>query len=181
MKLLVRLFVATGLVVAIFWGFNAASTQAQTVLSEKQLETIQTNCLTIKNSLDQLHASDALLRVNRGQLYESMNTRMMERFNARVSSNGFETRGLTAVTSSYSNTLTSFRSDYQAYERQLSLTLRIDCQEEPMAFYLSVLEARERRTRVYDDVLRLHRYIDDYRAAVSDFLLNFERLSGRGR
>ena len=181
MKALVRFFIAAGFIAAIFLGINAASTNAQTVLSEKQLETIKTNCLTIKNSLDQLHASDALLRVNRGQLYESMNTRMMERFNARVSNNGYEARGLTAVTSSYSNALTSFRGNYQAYERQLSLTLKIDCQKEPMAFYLSVMEARERRAAVYEDVLRLNRYIDDYRLAVNDFLLNFERLSGRNR
>lgn len=180
MKLLIRFAVVAAIVVAATLGIKSIA-NAQAVLSEKQLESIQTNCLSIKNTLDQLHASDALLRVNRGQLYESMSTRIMDRFNTRVSSNGFDAKGLLAVTKNYTNTLESFRIDYQAYERQLSLTLKIDCQKDPAVFYRSVMEARSRRAAVYDEVIRLHRYIDDYKSAANDFLLNFERLSERGR
>lgn len=152
--------------------------QAQSVLTDGQREVINANCLTIKNSLGQLHASDALLRVNRGQLYELMKTRLMDRFNGRVTSNNLDTIGLLAVTNSYNTALTTFRQNYQAYERQLSAAMRIDCTKEPDAFHNAILDARTKRGTVHDDVTRLHRLIDDYRSAVNDFYLNYSRVNG---
>lgn len=148
------------------------------VLTQEQQQRIQANCTTIKNTVSQLHANDALLRVNRGQIYESMSTKLMERFNTRLSGNGLDSTGTVAVTNSYKSALETFRTDYQAYERQLSAVLRIDCTKQPSEFHAAIEDARAKRAKVYEDVLRLHRYIDDYRSAVNDFLINFERVSG---
>lgn len=148
------------------------SVLAQVSLTEAQRQTIRSNCVTVKNSLNQLHASDALLRVNRGQVYESMGSKLMNNFNARLRSNDRDIRGLEVVSGNYQTALTKFREDYRTYEEQLSATLRIDCSAEPDEFHAAVLDSRVKRQTVHQDVLRLHRLIDDYRSAVDDFILN---------
>ena len=129
------------------------------------------------NSLSQLHASDALLRVNRGQVYESMATKLMDTFNDRLAGNRLDNKAMTTVTSNYRSALTTFRADYIAYEQKLSEAIKIDCTTQPNTFHAALEDARTLRTKVHDDVVRLHRIIDDYRSSVSDFLLNYERVS----
>lgn len=146
-------------------------------LTPEQSARVKANCVAIKNSLGQLHASDALLRVNRGQVYESMAGKLMDKFNSRLSSNRLDSKAMATVTNGYRSALDTFRIDYIAYEQKLSEAIRLDCTEQPNTFHGAVKEARELRKQVYDDVLKLHRYIDDYRSAVSGFLLNYERVS----
>jgi hypothetical protein len=178
MKTSVR-FAILGAVVTLFVSIVGLTTaSAQTSLTSEQLDRISANCLSIKNTLNQLHASDALLRVNRGQIYEAMSTKLMDRFNTRLSSNSLDASGTTAVTTSYRTALATFRTDYQAYERQLSTAIKIDCSEKPAEFHVAIEDARSKRDKVHDDVIRLHRYIDDYRRAVNDFYINFQRVSG---
>jgi hypothetical protein len=148
-------------------------------LSNEQKDRISANCVSIKASLSQLHASDALLRVNRGQFYESVGTKLMSNFNARLNNNGLDNQGLVGITESYTLSLSAFRSNYQTYERQLAVTLKIDCTKDQAAFHDSLINAREKRTAVHADVTRLNRYIKDYRSAVDDFMLNYERVTGR--
>jgi hypothetical protein len=146
-------------------------------LTPDQVERVKTNCVSIKSSLSQLHASDALLRVNRGQVYEAVASKLMDSFNNRLGSNRLDNKAMTTVTDRYRTALTNFRTDYIAYEQKLSETIRIDCVAQPNTFHTSLSEARELRAKVHEDVERLHRNIDDYRSSVSDFLLNFERVS----
>lgn len=168
--LLVAIIVAS----TVSWA-GASVVSAQSAITDQQRDAIRTNCTAIKNTLNQLKVSDALLRVNRGQLYESMRSRLMEPFNNRLSSNNLDARSVEAVTGSYSTQLSNFRTHYQDYERQLSDAIRIDCENDPDGFYLAVENARTKRTTVNEDVLRLHQLIDDYRASVSDFILNFDQ------
>lgn len=146
-------------------------------LSPDQVERVKANCVSIKNSINQLHATDALLRVNRGQVYESMGSKLMDNFNSRLSQNNLDNKAMTTVTANYRTTLNKFRTDYIAYEQKLSTAIRIDCTEQPNTFHNTILEARDLRETVHEDVVKLHRLIDDYRSTVGDFLLNFERLS----
>lgn len=161
---------------AVFLSVSAV--QAQGPLSDTQREQIRTNCTTIKSDISQLQASDALLRVNRGQVYESIRARLMDTFNARLSSNGLDARGLTVVTNRYDAALKDFRTNYQTYERQLTSALRIDCTEDPDGFHFAVENARIERAVLNRTVLRLHQVMDDYRNAVSDFRTNFARTAG---
>lgn len=146
-------------------------------LTPDQAAKVRANCVSIKSSLSQLHASDALLRVNRGQMYESVATKLMDTFNDRLSSNRLDNKAMTTVTVSYRSALATFRSDYIAYEQKLAEAIRIDCSTQPNSFHIAVQEARALRSKVHEDVLRLHRLIDDYRSSVSGFLLNFERVA----
>jgi hypothetical protein len=146
-------------------------------LTPDQTAQVKANCVSIKNSLSQLHASDALLRVNRGQVYEAMASKLMDNFNSRLALNSLDNKAMTTVTSSYRNALNNFRVNYIAYEQKVSAAIRIDCSSQPNSFHNTVQEARKLRATVHSDVLKLHRIIDDYRSSVGDFLLNYERLS----
>lgn len=151
--------------------------QATPALTKEQEDRISANCVTITSTLNQLHASDALLRVNRGQIYESMASNLMDRFNARLGSNSLDNRAMLTVTGNYRTTLNTFRSDYIAYEQKVSQALGIDCATRPAEFYTVLQSARELRSKVHEDVRKLHQIIDDYRLAVGDFLVNYERVS----
>ena len=177
MRIRIRLAIIGAITALLLSITGMTTTSAQTNLTNEQLERISANCVSIKNTLNQLHASDALLRVNRGQIYETMSTKLMDRFNSRLQSNNLDATGTQAVTTSYRSALASFRTNYQAYEQQLSAAIRIDCSQKPAEFHAAVEDARTKRSKVHSDVIRLHRYIDDYRSAVNDFYINFQRVS----
>jgi hypothetical protein len=181
MKIL-RSPIIVGLLTATFGvaiAFGIANAQNPPI-TEAQITRIRSNCVSAKNTFTQLHASDALLRVNRGQIYESMTTKLMSRFNSRAESNHLGASSLVSYTQNYSSALAAFRKDYQAYEEQLSNALSIDCTKEPVEFYDSVASSRIKRTQVHVDVVILHRYIDDYESAFDDFAANFAKAQTGG-
>ncbi len=143
-------------------------------ITDQQIERIRTNCISAKNTLSQLHSSDALLRVNRGQIYESMSTKLMSRFNSRVSNNGYKNDGLVSAAASYESALDAFRSDYIAYEEQLSLAIEMDCSKQPVAFYDAVALARNQRNQLNADIVRLNKQIDQYYSAVEQFEKDYQ-------
>lgn len=159
--------------------FAVPVVHAQTSLSDEERELIATHCVSTKSDLNQLKATDALLRVNRGQVYEAIGSRLMDRFNTRMGTNDFDTRGLVSVTTSYDGRLGQFRDNYEAYARQLESALRIDCTTDPDAFYYAIDSARTLRSAVHQDVLALHAYIDDYRDEVVGFRGEIEQGEGR--
>jgi hypothetical protein len=179
MRAIIRIF-GTSLFIAVLALTWASAVQAQSsprTLTTEEENRIKANCVSLKGTVTQLHATDALLRVNRGQIYESMATNLMDRFNARLGSNSLDNKGMVSVTGSYRSALDTFRADYIAYEQKVAQALRINCEAEPAAFFNALQSARELRTKVHDDVTKLHALIDDYRSSVGDFLVNYERIS----
>jgi hypothetical protein len=146
--------------------------------TDAQIQLVQNNCLALKSTLNQLHASDALLRVNMGQLYESMAIKLMNGFNGRIENNNLNNHSLVSVTKNYSAILDNFRADYQVYEEQLSNAINVDCQNHPASFYNAISLARTDRDKVHSDVLRLNQSINSYQSATdqfeSDYLLSLE-------
>jgi len=173
-SLTLSLFVAIALSSALFGIVSAQSAP----MTDEQIGRIRASCVSAKNTLNQLHASDALLRVNRGQLYESMSTKLMARFNSRADSNHFNVKDLATVTQSYGTALTTFREDYKSYEVQLATALTIDCLKEPVSFYDAVALTRNKRAQVHVDVVKLHQYIDDYKVTFDAFVTNFNKTDG---
>lgn len=164
-------------VLALSWTTFVQAQSGNTQLTPEQEGKIRANCTSLKATVNQLHATDALLRVNRGQIYQSMSRNLMDRFNDRLGSNSLDNKAMLSVTGSYRSAFDTFFNDYIAYEQKLSQALRINCENEPSSFYNTLQSARELRAKVHDDVNRLHALIDDYRSSVGDFLVNFERIS----
>ena len=153
---------------------SISTVSAQTaVLSDAQINSIKANCTPAKNILSQLHANDALLRVNRGQIYDSMSTKLMTRFDNRVSGAGFNTLYLSQAMSDYVSALNDFRQSYRSYEEKLSKTIDIDCNKDPTGFYQSLMDARYNRTELHTSVTKLNQKMNDYGSAVSDFKSSF--------
>jgi hypothetical protein len=149
-----------------------ASTSA---LSESEISTIRSTCTSTKNTLNQLRVSDALLRVNRGQAYESLSTKIMNGFSARVASNGYDNTRLSAILVRYTDELNSFRQNYRVYEERLSSAVKTDCYASPQRFFELVTESRELRMAVHANVRTLSGLIDEYKAAVGDFEVNYNK------
>lgn len=140
-----------------------ATTHAENaVLSDTELNYIKSNCIPAKNTLNQLHASDALLRVNRGQVYESITTKLMQRFAHRVENNKLDASSINAVLANYTAALAAFRADYIVYEQSLTTAIHADCSTSPSDFYGAVSEAKSRRLVVHSDIERLNSLIDQY-------------------
>jgi len=163
--------ITAGLFVSVFFcGLFLANVTAQTALTtDQQIELIRSNCISAKTTLNQLHSSDALLRVNVGQVYESMSAKLMENFNIRVASNGMNNTNLVSAVTNYGILLDGFRADYIIYEKQLSLAMAIDCSVKPVAFYDSVALARTKRVKIHDDILGLNQSLHQYRLSLDQF------------
>jgi hypothetical protein len=154
-------------VAVIFGSVPFLKATAQSVpMTDQQIQLIRNNCSSTKNTLNQLHSSDALLRVNRGQTYESMSTKLMDVFNGRVASNNINNTGFVSISNSYDSTLDVFRADYINYEKQLTLAIGIDCSKQPVTFYDAVALARTERNQVHTDVVKLDQLIDQYKLAI---------------
>ena len=172
-----KLFVTCFLLACALGSIPLVKAFAQgTTLSDQQITLIKDNCVSSRNTLNQLHVSDALLRVNMGQVYESMSTKLMDKFNSRISYNSLSNSDLVAVSKDYVSTLDEFRLDYIAYEAQLSLALKIDCEKKPADFYDAISVAYKGRNQVHDDVLKLNQYIDKYQLALDKFEKDYQAI-----
>jgi len=179
MKSFFRVF---ALIVASVVVLSASSATVNAVqITPEQEQRIKTNCVSIKSSLTQLATFDTLLRVNRGQLYESIATKLMDRFNARLAFNRVNGDPFTTTTSDYRAGLTTFRADYLAYKQDLSTALAIDCAKNPTEFAQAIDAARTKRTKVNDDVKALDRLITNYQTSTNELLGRYQQAEGTGR
>lgn len=178
MKKFVRpLILCAGLAIILsVTSFLLVRAQDTTTITPQQIEYIRGNCISLKNTLNQTHISDALLRVNMGQRYELISTKLMNRFNARVGSNNFSNTGLISAYRNFNTELENFRIDYKSYEEKLSETINIDCVLEPTAFYEAIILVRIERFQVYSDIVKLNKYIDEYLSAVNVFENSFKTI-----
>lgn len=138
-------------------------------MDDAHIHRIQANCLIAQATLNRVHESDALLRVNRGQLYESISTKLMAALNSRIALNRRDDSKLSAITATYEQDLNTFRSNYQTYEEQLSAAMKIDCTKQPVAFYDAVALARTERNTVHESILTLNTEIKEYSSAFDEF------------
>lgn len=158
-----------GTSVLVFLTFSHVTRAQESLMGEAHIERIRSNCTEAKATLAQLHASDGLLRVNRGQVYESISTKLMATFNSRASLSRLDATQLVTAASAYERELTAFRSDYKAYEQQMSDILKIDCTKQPVAFYDAIADARDQRLKVRQRVVALTTHINEYKTAFDDF------------
>lgn len=157
-----KILLLSALLLLAMISFTLPVSAETSLQSDAQLDNIRSNCTTIKNSLNQLHASDALMRVNRGQLYESISSKLMQRFATRVANNQISNSNLTAIDSNYQTYLTNFREDYISYDKALSLAINTDCQNQTADFINNIEKARQRRAILHEDTMKLNSLIEEY-------------------
>lgn len=144
-------------------------------LSEQKLQSINTRCIQIKTSLTQLHTTDALLRVNRGQAYTSISSGLMAKLNSRIALNRLDGAELVRITTQYETHYENFRFAYQDYSDAFEELRKIDCREKPREFYEKLVDVRETRLLVNETTKRLTADISTYGTAFGEFKKSFEQ------
>lgn len=156
-------------VVALVGLAPAVFAEEPTTITDAQLVQVRSHCSEIKTTLKQLHASDAVVRVNRGKLYERISTKLMAPLNSRIALNRLDGTNLGSITSEYAKHLTTFRLTYQDYEETLSALININCLTQPARFYNSLEDVRTKRDLVFESVNILTQDIVSYRTAFDEF------------
>lgn len=157
------------------WFVASASAQSpESAMTDAHIARIRSNCVEAQSSLSQLHASDALLRVNRGQLYEFISTKLMAPLNSRIALNRLDGVSLISVSANYERQLVAFRLNYQAYEEAMSDLLKIKCTDQPVAFYDAVASTRTKREKAHSSTLELNALIKTYKAEFDTFVQKVE-------
>ena len=105
-----RTFLAVVIVATAALG-SPAYAEPAAPLSNDQLTQIKQNCVRVKSTLRRIHANDGLVRVNQGQQYEVIATRLMAPLNSRIALNRLDGVELAKTTVEYNTQLTAFRSE----------------------------------------------------------------------
>lgn len=138
-------------------------------ITEAHIERIRTNCVDAQSTLFQLHTSDAGLRVNRGQLYESIATKLMAPLNSRIVLNRLDSVTLVSIADQYNKQLQQFRAQYKDYDEAMAAALKLNCVNQPVAFYDKVVETRAKRQLAHESAMTLHKTIQQYGEAFEVF------------
>lgn len=148
----------------------AEVSKAQTAvnLSEAHLARISQNCVEAKTTLNRLHVSDTLLRVNRGKLYELISSKLMAPLSSRIALNRLDGVELTATSLEYNRQIDTFRASYKQYEESMSEALKVSC-DQPAAFYESVRTTRGHRQKLYQDTAALTDLLRAYKVDFEAF------------
>ncbi len=157
-------------------GYSAAAQSEQAVLSDTHIQRIQQNCKTALRVIQQIHVNDAPLRINRAQVYDSISSKLMTPLNGRLIVNKLDASAMVKTTAEYQKTLADFIASYYRYDNKMSDVLTINCVKEPQRFYDELSQARQMRTVVHNNVIKINGLIDEYGASFSAFKERF--LSG---
>jgi len=165
-----RLFFIAALVATV-GVFAVLPARAQEVpqLTDDQITRIQTNCQSALATLNQIHANDTPVYINRNQAYFSISDKLIARLNSRLALNSFDTSALVKITNNYNNEIIKFRSVYKQYDDAMAELVKRNCSKQPVGFYTNVADVRKLRSAVHDSIAKLHTLIAQYSQAVDAF------------
>ena len=149
-------------IVGLVVGGRAVYAEDATSLTDADLARIRTNCAAVQTTLNRIHESDALARVNLGQQYETISTKLMAPLNSRVALNRLDGVSLTKTTVEFNDKLDEFRTLYQQYEQTLLRAIQIKCEDQPVRFYDTLNLARTHRAAVREAVTSLSKLVSQY-------------------
>lgn len=174
-RLLVLAIILVGALALVAPAQRVAEAAKEAPMTEAHIERIRNNCVEAQSVLRRLHASDALLRVNRGQLYELISSKLMTPLNSRIAQNRLDPASLVSLTADYADQLDVFREDYIDYEKSMTSLLEMNCMDQPVAFYDKVHETRAKRQKVHQNTVTLHKTIGNYRDEFEVFAKTIEK------
>lgn len=148
---------------------QAMAAEDTTVLTEKQIEAVVEACDNSQQQLRRLHASDALIRVNIGQEYNNLSSRLMAPLNSRIALNGLDGVDLSQATVDYNQAVTDFQDLYIIYEASVSAAIRTDCKKNPVGYYSHITNSRRLRAEVRDAIEGINDRIGQYETKFTAF------------
>ncbi|HEY1085792.1 MAG TPA: hypothetical protein VGE34_03660 [Candidatus Saccharimonadales bacterium] len=146
---------------------------AVSIITDKQIQAIKTNCTQIQASLNQLQRNDTLLRHNRGAAFRTIADKLMVPLNQRIASNQLAGSKLVEITADYNKSYEDFRLGFIAYDTALSTALNTDCQKQPTTFFDALDLARQKRLALYKASDKLTKLAEQYKAEFLNFKKNY--------
>ena len=150
------------------------SIDAAVTVTPEIITRIKTHCVENQATLNRLHQTDAFLRTDRGNLYRTISDKLMVPLNRRLASNQLDGGALLTTAAEYNTQYNKFYIAYIAYDNSLSKVLKIDCSEQPVAFYNALLDAREKRTELSKINLRIKDLVRQYGKSFMDFKQSYK-------
>ncbi|HRC28527.1 MAG TPA: hypothetical protein PKV96_04045 [Candidatus Saccharimonas sp.] len=157
-----KAIVATILLMLIVVSPLAHAEDVQVVLTDQDIALIRTNCVGVQSSMQRVHSSDALARYNLAQQYNIISTKLMAPMNSRVSLNKLNGVAMTQTTVDFDETVSEFKLMYQQYEETTSRALKMNCKDQPVSFYDTLVMARSQKAAVRDAINRINILLQQY-------------------
>jgi len=151
------------------------SARAASDITPEVVNRIRARCVENQATLNRLHQTDAFLRSDRGNLYQTIGNKLMVPMNRRLASNQLDGGALLTITSDYNAEYNRFYRAYVDYDNSLSKVLDTDCDREPVSFYNALLDAREKRIKLSESNVRIKELIRQYGTTFTEFKANFEK------
>ncbi|MBB1555239.1 hypothetical protein HG444_002955 [Candidatus Saccharibacteria bacterium] len=136
-------------------------------IPEEKVQAVRQRCTSIQARLTQLHNSDAVTRVNVGQGYDLISSRLMTPFTSRATLTQLDTVDLATSMNKYERARRAFVDTFRRYEENMKELQRIDCEAEPAQFYQKLTVVRELRRDVQDLTHMLNDVTITYRNAAA--------------
>lgn len=134
------------------------------VLTDDQVEHIRNNCADTQTALRSLYATDAVARVNLGQQYEAVITRLMAPMNSRVLLNSLDGIELAKTTVALNNELDNFRKNlYSPYKDGMTDIIAMKCYDQPIEFYDKLVTILDLRVKLRTSVDKMNKLLTQYR------------------
>ena len=148
---------------------ESASLSSAKKATERQEQKIIRECTSIKNQISRLRSNDALTRVNLGQNYEVISSRLMANLNTRIVSSKLNGSELVAISAEFSENINYFRENYQIYERELTKLSQMNCSKDAGKFYDQLEIIRYYRGELNFNTTKLHEIAEEYQEALERF------------
>lgn len=137
-------------------------------LPQAQVDVIRQNCTTAQQTLTELEKRDAVARINRGRAYDMM-VQQISAFNSRLAYNKVSLPQMVQLASDLQSHIDHFRNLYTAYDSLLTSAIKMNCKDKPNDFYASVVQARDQRAAVGEEVAQLEHLSAQYRTEIVNY------------
>lgn len=129
--------------------------------TKDQAAKISANCSSIRQSLKNLQRSDSRARTYFGAIYETFSSKYLKPLNLRLVNNDISSPDLVKLQTAFATTRADFSDDFIDYSKSLEELIAIDCRLDPATFYQKLLDTREKRAQVAEDLKNLNSHLLD--------------------
>ena len=108
----------------------ALAQTADTTANSELAKILSRNCSSVRVAIKNIHTNDALTRVNVGQRYNSISTKLMARLNGRLAVNKLDSSKLVNITNDFESARLKFNSNYNDYDTPMPALDPANCSED---------------------------------------------------
>lgn len=143
------------------------------LLTDSQINLIRANCLDVQSTLQRLDANDALARYNLSQQYNIISSKLMAPMNSRLALTKLNGVAPLQTSVDFDTQVAQFKSSYQQYEETIQRALKMNCKEQPVAFFDTIAVARTHRAEVRQTINKINVLIGQYRTQIETVRQSF--------